>query len=77
MIIPWLIFYIYLLIYCIKLVKKVSYQNQPFYLTNTYQENINIYQTINSNNSIQTIFCPNCGVQVSKENFCQNCGYKL
>ncbi len=77
MIIPWLIFYIYLLIYCIKLVKKVSYQNQPFYLTNTYQENINNYQTTNNNNSIQTIFCPNCGVQVSKENFCQNCGYKL
>ena len=34
MIISWLIFYIYLLIYCIKLVKKVSYQNQPFYFQN-------------------------------------------
>ena len=60
----------------LKLVKKVSYQNQPFYLTNTYQENVNNYQTIN-NNSIETNYCPNCGVQITKENFYHNCGYKL
>ena len=38
-------------------------------------ENINQKNTENTNHPI---YCPNCGVKLSKDSkFCQNCGYNL
>ncbi len=69
---PWLIFYIGLVIVCIKLVKKVATQNQAFYVSVQPQNNFNNYIPNN-----RAAYCPNCGNPVQVGYYCSRCGYKI
>lgn len=69
----WLIFYIILLVYCIKLINKVSKQNQQFYSVNPVQN----YQQPSQINNTENKTCPSCGNPNAYGNFCSKCGYRF
>lgn len=73
LLIPALAFYIFLVIYCVKLVKKVSTQNQPFFVSSPSAQTESIPPIPNS----QTNFCPNCGNPTNGGNYCSKCGHKI
>ena len=80
-VILWIVFYICLLAYCIKTIRKVALQNQSFY-QNPNINNPNGIPNINTIDGvpqpvIERVYCPNCKNQLFGGKFCPKCGYKL
>lgn len=61
----WIISYIILVVYCMKIINKVATQNKPF------------YETAENQVPSTMVYCPSCGTPSTTGGYCVKCGNKL